>query len=273
MSAKVTEVIKRHYESAVRYAEAMESAKDKQDYISAMKTCAKEVKAQYEELQSICEEYAEMMALGTADEELKKMAQETGDCFGVRISRIYSKMALFLTDAEFKKSEQELYQVLTENPLFMGAMEDDGNLDFVAQSFAGSVNAMAEKLNAETTEVSEENVAELEAVLKEFDSLAKRYAVALEKADTVRKFVTANDLFVEAVKKLIPRMNTVADAMRLLVAKNALPEAVSEAGKSLRNTLGKELGVILKEKRDLMTDAKVKKSVEKIGKLLESLPF
>lgn len=273
MSANVTDVIRHHHETAEKYAAAMEAAREKHEFISAMKSCAEEVKAQYGELEAVSEAYAELMTLGKASAELREMAEKTGDCFGRRISNIYSRTAQFLTDTEFKKAEQELYNVLTDNPLFMGAMERDGNFDAVAQSFASSVNAMAEKLNAETTAVSDEKVAELEAVLREFDSLAKRYAAALEKAETVRKFVNANELFVEAVKKLIPRMTTVADTMRLLSAKNTLPESVSEAGKSLRNTLGKELGEILKDKRDLMTDAKVKKSVEKIGKLLESLPF
>jgi len=273
MSANVTEVMKRHHETAEKYAAAMESAREKQEFISAMKICAQEVRAQYEDLEAVSTKYAELMTLGTASAELREMAERTGDCFGKRISNIYSKTAMFFTDAEFKKAEQELYQVLTENPLFMGAMEQDGNFDEVAKSFAGSVNAMAEKLNAETSEASEEQVAELESVLKEFDELAKRYAAALQKAETVRKFVNANELFVDAVKKLVPRMTAVADTMRLLSAKNALPQSVSEAGKSLRNTLGKELSEILKDKRDLMTDVKVKKSVEKIGKLLETLPF
>lgn len=273
MSANVEKVMTRHHEIAERYALAMENAEDKSACIAAMNACAKEVKAQYADLENISSEYTELMTLGTASEELKEMVEHTGKCFGSRIAAVYPKMAMFLSDEDFRKAHTELDIVLSGNPLFGGAMEQDGTFDEVAKSFAHSVNSMAEKLNAEVSEADDSKISELEAVFTEFDSLAKRYKAAVEKADTTKKFVKANDLFVEAVRKLIPRMKDVADTMRLLSAKRAVPESVAEAGKSLRNTLGKELKEVLQDKRDLMADMKVKKSVEKLGKLLETLPF
>lgn len=269
MSVNVLTVMKKHLKSAEKYIKAMQEAETADEYIIAMKTCASEVRAQYKDFEAVSDEYNSLMVLSTATDELKEVSRRTGDCFGSMTVDLLPKMAVYMNDEAFVKAQRELDDALMGNPLFSGGMDDSAMVE-VAKSFASTMGAVAEKLHAETEEINSDGVL---TVLQEFDSLAKRYNNAVIKADTARKFVTANDAFVSAVKKLIPQMNDVANDMRLLAAKGNMPEDIDSVSKSLRTVLGDELKEILKDKRELMADMKVQKSVSKLGNVLNSLPF
>lgn len=272
MSEKVLQVMKQHLKIAEQYIEELEKAGSKADFIAAMSTCADNIKQQYPDLEAVTEEFNTLMVLGTADTELKEISRAAGDCFGRRTVDMFKRMAPFMGDAEFQGAQRNLDEVLNGNPLFCGAA-DDSAMREISANFANAVNAMAEKLHFETAETDENAAEAIEAVLKQFDDLAKRYAAAIKKADTSRKFVTANDAFVNGVKNLIPEMNRLKDAMKALAAQKLVPAGVTELSKSLGRTLGKELTEILRDKRELMNEPKVKKSVSKLGEILESVPF
>lgn len=273
MSEKVLDVMKKHLESAEKYIEALDNASSVADCVAAMKQCSSEVKSQYQDLQDISEEYNKLMLTRKANDELKTVSEKTGDCFGRKSVEMMPKIAVYMADADFITAQKELDDVLINNPLFNGLVPDDSALLDVANSLASTMHSMSEKMHVESEGVKENDIAELERILSEFDASAKRFNKNLSKSNTARKAVESCDIFVDSVKKLLPAMNTVAGSMRLLMAKGELPENVSDISKSLKETLSKELSEIIKEKQDIMQEQKVQKSVKKLGELLESMPF
>ncbi len=273
MSDKITRIMKEHQKIAEKYIDDLKKADTKAGYISAMNSCADSIKKQYPDLESISDEFNTLMVTNQASEEIKNASMTAGACFGIRSVEIYPRMAPHMGDEDFRAAQMNLDGVLNANPLFGGQMGDDKALNEVSHTFASAMNSMAEKLHLETAEADTSAIGEIETIMTEFDSLAKRFAAAVEKADTSRKFVTAVDGFVNAVNKMIPRMKELSEPMKVLMAQKLLPEKIKEISGSIGQTLGKDLTEILKDKRELMAEPKVKKAVSKLGSMLESIPF
>ena len=273
MSEKTAKVMNKHLKTAEKYISELQEATDKSGIISAMKKCAADIRKQYPELEEVADEFNTLMVTNQATEEIKIASMKTGECFGRRTVELLPKMAPYMADDDYRAAQAELDSALNDNPLFKGAMQDDKALLEVSHTFATAMNSMAEKLHLETAETDLSLKDEIVSVISDFDALSKRFAAAVEKADTSRKLVTAIDGFVAAVKKMTDRMNAVAEPMRIMSAQKLLPDTVTELLKSIGQTLGKELTVILKDKTELMGEPKVKKAVGKLGDILESVPF
>ncbi len=58
MNSKTTQIMKEHLQIAENYIEALKTAESKKkDMMQAMKTCEEAVKAQYEDLEEIADDY------------------------------------------------------------------------------------------------------------------------------------------------------------------------------------------------------------------------
>lgn len=273
MSGQVLKVMKQHLKIAEKYISDLEEADSKESFMKAMKSCGEKIKKQYPDLEAISEEYNTLMVLNTASDELKNISNAVGDCFGRKSTVMIVKTAAYLAHDDFREAQAELDNILTQNPLFGGNIPDDKALMQVSESFASSMNSMAEKLHLETSEADMTALDKIESILKDFDALADKFAASVKKADTARKLVNSVESFVTSVKKLIPEMQKVAEPMRIMMAQKLLPEQVSDISKHLRKTLGTELPEILRDKREFMAEPKVKKAVYKLGEIVGSLPF
>lgn len=271
MSDRTVDVMKKHLLIAEKYIKDIENAKSKQDFMDAMEKCSNEVKNQYTDLEEIEEDYCRRITEG--DTELKEISARVGEIFGQKITKHYTKMAPYMADQSFMEAMGNIDIVIGNNPLF-GTNEFGADIAVeVSKTIAGSLDGIATKMIADSTDPEEAVLRDLTDILNRFLDLSRRYVAKMTEAGTARKIVTATDSFVDAVKKLVPEMKKHADQIKLILAKKEKPEQIAKLSEELRKVLGTELQQAMKEKQELINDQKVQKSVAKLGSVLSEIPF
>ncbi len=202
MNSKTTQIMKEHLQIAENYIEALKTAESKKDMMQAMKTCEEAVKAQYEDLEEIADDYCKKITEGS-DKELSDISKKIGDIYGKEITKLYVKMAPYMAEPDFMEALGSIDIVVGSNPLF-GANEFGADIATeVSKTIAGGMDNMAAKMMSETKETSEETLNAVVAIMENFASLSERYVERMSAATTSRKIVNATDSFVDAIKKMI----------------------------------------------------------------------
>jgi len=272
MSNKTTKIMKEHLQIAEKYISDMNNAKSKKDFMNAMQTCETAVKAQYEDLEDIADDFCTKIT-NKSDKELSGISERIGEIFGQEITKLYVKMAPYMAEPDFMGALGSLDIVVGSNPLF-GANEFGADIATeVSKTIAGTMDGMATKMMADSTPTDEKTIIAVTDLMNNFLQLSQRYVERMKAATTGRKIVTATNGFVDSVKKLIPEMKIQADHIRFIMAKNEKPEGIIKAADELKQTLGDDLKAVLKDKAELMQDQKVQKSVSKLGAILNEVPF
>jgi len=274
MSDKTIDVMKEHLLIAEDYISEMNKAESKTDYINAMKSCTARVKAQYGDLEEVAEDFtARAMSPEGSEQELKKISAQAGDIYTKKVSALYSKMGVHMGDPDFLEAMEELDKALMNNPLFG---ESDGLHEAakeISEGFALAIDGMTKKIHAETTVTEAETLNKIIDMMNSFLKLSENYVSKMQNAVTARKAVTATDNFVNSVKKMIPEMESCKDEIKVMMMRDKKPDEIIETGQKLGKVLGEDLKEAMKDKQEILADHKVKKSVSRLGEILNKVPF
>jgi len=271
MSNRTLEVMQEHLQIAEKYISELKKAESKEEFLNAMRRCIKSVHEQYPALEEISDDYAEK--IGKADKELKEISVRVGDIYGKQVTSLYGKMGAYMADKDFMEVLSTLDKVIGNNPLFGVSEFGEEVARQVSESIAGSLNEVAAKIMADSTETDEVVLADITSLMDEFCSLSKRYVMKLAESNTARKIVTATDSYVSGIKKMIPEMKRNADQLKLIMSRNEKPEELIKLSEELKKTLGDDLKAVMKDKDEIFSDQKVQKSVSKLGTVLSDVPF
>lgn len=271
MSDKTVQVMKEHLLIAEEYIKALKAAETKKEMLNAMNRCTEAVKRQYPDLEEISDDYGARIHKG--DKELKEISVRVGDIYGKEITGLYGKMGRFMADSDFMEALGSIDIVIGSNPLF-GANEFGADVAVeVSKTIAGSLDAMATKMIADTTETGEDTLNEIAGMMEGLLDLSKRYVARVNEAGTARKVVTATEAFVDAIRKLVPQMRKHADQLKLIMAKDNKPEKLMRLSAELSKVLGDQLKQAMRDKEELFREQKVQKAVAKLGEVLNEVPF
>lgn len=269
---RTTEVMRLHLEYAEKYIKEMEKAQTKEDIMEAVNRCSLAVKNQYPDLEEIAEDYCRKIT-EKSDPELAEISTRVGEIYGKEVTAFYGKMGRFMADADFMETFSNFDIVIGNNPLF-GTNEFGSDVAVeVSKTIAGSMDSLAAKMMADSTDVDEAVILELEKIMESFLDLSKRYVAKMSEVTTGRKAVTATDAFVSGIKRLVPEMKKYADMLKLLMAGDKKPEKIIKLAAELNKTLGDELKNVMQDKQDIIAEQKVQKAVGRLGSILNEVPF
>jgi len=240
--------------------------------LAAMKKCEEAVKAQYPVLEEITDDYCTKITEGT-DPELTDISKQIGALYGEEITKLYVKMAPYMAEPAFMEALGSIDIVVGNNPLF-GVNQFGADVAIeVSKTMAGGMDQMAMKMMSETEMTSDETMNAVISLMANFASFSERYVDRMSAATTSRKIVNATDSFVDAIKKMIPEMKSLADQIKLIMMRPDKPEEITKYSDILKQKLGDDLKAVIKEKEELMNEQKVSKSVGKLGAILNEVPF
>jgi len=272
MSTKTLETMQKHLELVEQYIKGLDKAVDKNECISAMNTCRDGILALYKDMEAVAPEFKEIMK-SSAKHEVKEISEKIGDLLSKKIIEFYPKTGIFLAETDYQKAQAELDGAISNSPLFGDNSMDDQVAIEVSKSFASTMDKMATQLEAETAASDEGTVSEVIEMMEVFKAYSERYVESMKTSNSARKIVMSTDKFVDSVKKMLPDMNKHVHAIQVLMAKKDKPEQIVKIGEELKSILGEQLSTVIKDKEELLDDHKVKKSVGKLGQLLQQIPF
>jgi ATP-dependent DNA ligase len=271
MSDKTISVMRKHLDIAEKFLKNLRKAQTKNEMMGCFISCREAVKDQYPELEEIADDFCTRIT--EKDAELSEISRRVGDIFGTEITKLYGKMGKYMADQDFLEAQAQFDIVIGNNPLF-GVNQFGGDVAAeVSKTIAGSIDGMATMMMAESTETSEDKMAQIVSLMQEFHDLSERYVARMITSDTASKISAATDAYVTAVKKLIPKMNTHKDELKLINARKEKPAKLTELSEGMRQILGVQLRDAMQNRQELLSDKKVQKSVQKLSTLLTQIPY
>lgn len=267
---KTLDVMKHHLHIVEKYIDELQQAEGKKAIMNAINSCSKSIHEQYGDLEEIADDFC---ARVKDDKELNAISKRIGDILSGETTKHYGKMGPFMADRDFMEVFSNFDIVVGNNPLF-GVNEFGADVAAdVSKAIAGSMDGIATKMIADTTDIEDDVLAGISGVMESFLDISKKYVAKMNDANTARKAVTATDAFVAAIKKQIPEMKKYSDQLKLVMAKDEKPENILNMAEELKKTLGDDLKAVMQEKSEIISEQKVQKSVSKLGAVLSEVPF
>jgi len=272
--SRVNIVLKEHLEIYENFLKEAEAADTADSYAKAIKDCTEKIKNQYEDLKEVSDEYGTLMGEGKAGSELKKIADRLVEIFTSDYNKIFAAKAIFLADEKVMKAQQEFDGVSVRNPLFAETSADDmQNVGQVAAVMAESMQKTAERIDAETREITENEKNSCVKVLSEMAEYTEKFTQAFGQAPTARKLVAVLDSYIKKLEVIVPELGEVSPVYKALMLNPETKTILEVHVNKIQECLGEKLKKSIEAQKDNMSDKKVSKSVDKLGKLLNSIPI